>query len=42
MDYDKMDTETCSESCRDSDIGGSEFPGCKGGVEYLLITLLSG
>ena len=35
----EMDTETYSESCQDSDIDGSEFPGCKVGVEDLLITL---
>ena len=25
---DEMDKETCSELCQDSDIDGSEFPGC--------------
>ena len=38
---DKMDGETCSEWCQDSDVDGSEFPGCKGGVGDLLIKLLS-
>ena len=38
---DEMDAGTCSESCQDSDVDGSEFPGCRGGVEDLLITLLS-
>ena len=28
---DVMDAETCSESCQNSDIDGSQFPGCKGG-----------
>jgi len=35
------DAETGSESCQDSDIDGSEFPWCRGGVEDLLITFLS-
>ena len=30
---DEMDTETCSESSQDSDIDGSEFPGCRGDVD---------
>ena len=30
-----MDAGTCSESCQDSDIDGSEFPGRKGGVVTL-------
>ena len=38
---DEMDAGTCSESCQDSDVDGSEFPGCRGGVEDLLMTLLS-
>ena len=38
---DEMDTETCSESSQDSNVDGSEFPGCKDGVEDLLIMLLS-
>ena len=33
-----IDDEMCSESCQDSDVDGSEFPGCKGSV---LIKLLS-
>ena len=38
---DEMDAETCSESFQDCDIDSSEFPGCRVGVEDLLITLLS-
>ena len=38
---DEMDAETCSESCQDSDVDSNEFPACKGGVEDLLIMLLS-
>ena len=38
---DEMDARTCSGSCQDSDIDGSQFPGCRGGVEDLLITSLS-
>ena len=38
---DEMDTGTCSESCQDSDVDGSEFPGCRDGVEDLLITFFS-
>ena len=38
---DEMDGETCSESCQDSDVDGSEFPGCKGSVDGLFIKLLS-
>ena len=38
---DEMDGGTCSEWCQDSDVDGSEFPGCKGGVDDLLIKLLS-
>ena len=34
----EMDAETCSESCQDSDVECSEFPG---GVEDLLMMLLS-
>ena len=43
MDYiqegkgDEMVAETCSESCQDSDVDGSDFPGCRGGVEDILI-----
>ena len=33
----EMDAGTCSESCQDSDVDGSEFPGCRGGVEDLLV-----
>ena len=32
----KEDAELCSESCQDSDVDGSEFPGCKGTVEDLV------
>ena len=35
---DEMGGEMCSEWCQDSDVEGSEFPGCKGSV---LIKLLS-
>ena len=38
---DEIDGETCSELCQDSDTDGSEFPGCKGRVDDLLIKLLS-
>ena len=38
---DEIDSETCSESCQDSDVDGREFPGCRGGVEDILMTLLS-
>ena len=38
---DKMNGETFSESCQDSDIDGSEFPECKNSVDDLLIKLLS-
>ena len=36
---DEIDGETSSESCQDSDVDGSEFPGCKGSVDDLLIKL---
>ena len=38
---DEEDGETCSESCQDSDVDGSEFPGCKGSVGDFLIKLSS-
>ena len=37
---DEMDAELCSESCHNSDVDDSEFPGC-GVVLRILITLLS-
>ena len=33
---DEMDAGLCSESCQDSDVDDSEFPGCKGSVEDLV------
>ena len=33
---DEMNAGSCSESCQDSDIDGSEFPGCKGSIEDLV------
>ena len=30
---DEIDRETSSESCQDSDVDGSEFPGCEGSVD---------
>ena len=38
---DEIDRETSSESCQDSDFDGSEFPGCEGSVDDLLIMLWS-
>ena len=38
---DEVDTDMCSESYQDSDVDGSEFPWCGGGVGDLLITLLT-
>ena len=35
---DEIDIETCSESCQDSD---GEFPGCRGGVEDIFMSLLN-
>ena len=37
---DEMDGETCSESCQDSDVDGSEFPGCKGSVDDQVVGFL--
>ena len=37
---DKMDADTCSELCQDSDIDGSELPGFKGSVEDLVVAFL--
>ena len=45
MDYiqemSKATMRQCSVSFQDSDIDGSEFPGCNGSVDDLLIKLLS-
>ena len=38
---DEIDRETSSESCQDSDVDGSEFPGCVGSVNDVLVKLLS-
>ena len=38
---DEMDGETCCGSWQDSVVEGSEFPGCKGIVDNLLVKLLS-
>ena len=37
---DEIERETCSESCQDNDVDGSEFPGCMGSVDGVLIKLL--
>ena len=37
---DEMEGEACSESCQDSDLDGSEFPGCVGSVDEVLINML--
>ena len=38
---DEMDRKICFESCQDSEVDGSEFPGVKGSVDDLSIMLLS-
>ena len=37
---DEMDAGTCSESCQDSDVDGSEFPGCRGYFDHVVEFLL--